>query len=136
METKKVLQKWLPIMEHLKIDKKYQEIFSTYAELCDERILVEDGITENLLPVNLKVLSELNFDKLNIKLIDTITETIEFKETITVKTKDSIIELENKLLDNLIDFLNTKSQIEIYKLVSCIGISENEIFIRSRISFK
>lgn len=145
-----IIKKWKPILKELKISEKNYVFFSTYAEtLINNLSDIENE--QNLLPVNLRVLSQLDFDNIDIKLsnledLEKI-EDLEIKETIdrsillnidAASGLKIVQDTENILLDKLIALLNTKKEIFIYKLVNSIGIrniDENttEMFITSRI---
>lgn len=145
-----IIKKWKPILKELKISEKNYVFFSTYAEtLINNLSDIENE--QNLLPVNLRVLSQLDFDNIDIKLsnledLEKI-EDLEIKETIdrsillnidAASGLKIVQDTESILLDKLITLLNTKKEIFIYKLVNSIGIrniDENttEMFITSRI---
>ena len=147
------IKKWEPMLESLKVGKNYYDFFATYAEKLSNEISYLQN-EENLLPVNLKLLSKLDMKNINISLIDVDDLNVDFiiRETFDAEQikaqmnsmnmvsdtkKDIIPKMESVLLDKLADLLNTKKEIQIYKLVSKIGIEQNgsdiEMFIISRI---
>ena len=145
--TERIIKTWTPILETLKVSEKNYDFFATYAEKFKEILTTEDN-EQNLLPVNMKVLSLLDFDNIDITLSETPhVDVFEIKETIdknVLPNTDGAFELkiiqdtESSLLNQLVTLLNSKKEISIYKLVNSIGIrniDENiiEMFLTSRI---
>lgn len=137
-------KKWAPILETLNVDENNYDLFTTYAEQLSGDIDLDPD--ENLLPVNLKILSKLDFNNITLTDIEN-TEVIEIKETFDVEEikakmnteteKDIIPLMEDIILDKFTTLLNSKKEILIYRLVNQIGIKENggniEMFVRGRI---
>ena len=137
---KNTIEKWKPILEALNVSENNYEFFATYAENFDTTLInVEDQ--QNLLPINLKTLSQLDFNNINITFKQTpdYIKTVEFTTKINKSDVLNVAVIESKLVEELSTFLNTKKEIIIYKLVSQIGIrdiDENnvEVFLQSRVS--
>ena len=79
---KNTIEKWKPILEALNVSENNYEFFATYAENFDTTLInVEDQ--QNLLPINLKTLSQLDFNNINI----TFKQTPDYIKTVEFTTK-------------------------------------------------
>lgn len=149
-------ENWKPIIETLGIDEKYHELAINFAQKLTDRMnenvnLESFGIENNLLPLNLKILSKLNLDR-DIEILsepkqnNVEVDDIEFTEKIITENhkdltaKELVEKFENVLVDKLVDYINqTDGKLYIYELVSSVSmISEKNwnpmCIFRSRIS--
>jgi len=132
-----ILTKWKPILDALKLtDEKKRLLIAEYAEhhmkLDAEAstIFETKSMDQNLLPISLKVLSELNLDGKNIE-IKMGMPTKSFSIDLPIGENDFhpnyIEEIgENALLHLLIDYLNeqleTKNNLYITTMVNSISL--------------
>lgn len=142
----KVLKKWAPIVDALKVtDEDKRQKMADYAEHHSKLENIESittvGNSQNLLPISMKVLSEMN----NFNIINDPPDTIEYSitikryEIIAMETKgfDIMPQLESVLIKEIINDLKDKD-ISVYTMVDSIAlITENELggkmILRSRV---
>jgi len=148
------LKKWSPILDVLKVTVKRQ-LIAEYAERHShmefERvttfstpettpldIITNPDLGQNLLPVSLKILSQLNLNGKNVSLKDglpTISFSVELeknevKDIKEVEGLELVQKLENKLVDNLVTYINkeleTKDNLYINTVCQSISIISTE----------
>ena len=140
----KIIKKWSPILDVLGIDEKNRELVSQYAEdVMQTESTIDPHSRTNALPMSLKVLSKLNFDEIDIKLVGP-----EDVNTFNIKVYFSndeypIATLEHYhslLMGELLDILKDKKEISIYRLIDTLCVKEDEkgnfFHLTSRIKIK
>ncbi len=112
---------------------EYAENFAKM-EILKSDTLSSDSLTENLLPINLRILSKLdNFEITNdASQINDITYKIRIDKSFESSSLDYINELEHSLINMMIEDLKEKN-ILIYSLVNNVFIDSDELVIASRI---
>lgn len=159
-----IYTKWSPIMDALKVtDKKTRKIMAKYAEFHMKHDIENqihfvknenDDITQNLLPVSMKILALLNIKDKNVILTEglpTLSFDVEIdKEQIRVikESDDSelsstmVQQLERILVDKLVEYINkeleTKDNLYLTTLAQSISIISSEewkprMYLHSRI---
>jgi len=129
---KKELEKWVPILNNFQIDDEMKDIMLEY---CDRHTKIENDISlmtmntqKTLLPLSLKILSNLNLKGKNVIFEDSL-EPMVFRSETDIKKDDhfDLIGLAEKKLSNLlVEYLNkeleTKNNLHITTLVSRIQL--------------
>ena len=146
-----MLKKWNPILEALKVtDDKIKKIIVEYAEYCQSDGYykkIENDIMQNLLPVSLKVLSQLNIkdknvilkedDKFGFEDMPTKSFSISINKSELVSIKEGIgfegaEKMESVVIQELVDYINkeleTKENLYISNLVQSISIISTDIY--------
>ena len=80
-----------------------------------------DKKTENLLTVNIKTLSQLKVDYI---FTTNLKENDKFEISREIKEGNTIQEIEEYLLNEIVVHINSLNNIQIYKLVSSISIKD------------
>ena len=120
INVENAVKKWNPIFEALEItDKKVVEFGSIYAEyysmLTNERVSVGFGdMLNNLLPLNLKVISLLNLTNKNIEikeglktqLVKTVMTKMQYDEICSGSGMEAAIKMEKDVVDLLANEIN------------------------------
>jgi hypothetical protein len=132
----KVIKKWEPISSALNIDEDVVKDFCEYAEHHSKN---DQMMSENLLPLSLKLFSKIE----NIKTFRILNKPIQGKVYSALIKKSEIDELkvigvnqlenmENLLMNEVVDDINKSKStyIEVYKFVSKIEVKEQEQYIR------
>lgn len=143
-----VIEKWGPIMETLGVTNsekvikmsEYSENFAKNESLKTSNV---DGINMNLLPLNLRILKDLD----NFEITDDMSQVNDIFYAVHIKNKNPDIslefstsqmvldytnELESSLIDMMVEDLKGK-KILIYSLVNNVFIESNKLVISSRI---
>ena len=131
-----ILTKWKPILDVLKVTDEKRLFIAEYAEhhmkLDSEAstIFETKSMDQNLLPISLKVLSELKLDGKNVEIkmgMPTKSFSMLLNENDGILNPNYIEEIgENTLLHLLIDYLNeeleTKNNLYITTMVNSISL--------------
>ena len=141
-------------MDALKVtDEKIRKIMAEYAEFHqqyqNENLIVSatDDIAQNLLPVSLKILSQLNLTEKNVILkqgLPTLSFDIDINMKQVSDMKDGgidgtqiVIQLEGILTKKLVEYINkeleTKNNLYITILVDSLTIESTKFILTSRI---
>jgi len=144
-----IYRKWSPIMDALKVtDENIRKIMAEYAEFHqqhqNENLIVSatDDIAQSLLPVSLKILSQLNLTEKNVILKEGLP-TLSFDVDVNMKQvndmKDGgidgtqiVIQLEGILTKKLVEYINkeleTKDNLYITTVAQSISLISEEKF--------
>jgi hypothetical protein len=125
----RINKKWETKLNHITFNKDYSlDDISNYCEnfnniICENfnEYVCDDLEPEKLLQVNLEVLTKLNIDYTFINDINGCDK-FEITSEITDKEKDSIQKIQNLVLNDFINHINSQDSIEIYKLISTMGL--------------
>lgn len=156
-----IYEKWTPILEALNVtDEKmrkfipeYAEYYSKYStELTTYIVEPKNDISQNLLPLSLKVLSQLNLKDKNVQIkgsLPTLSFSIDVEESQILAIKEAgidsetiVIQLETMLRNLLVEHINkeleTKNNLYITNIVQSISIMSSEgykprMYLHSRI---
>jgi len=154
MEQKSLEQmfkKWSPILDALKVtDDKIKKIMVEYAEYClspEYYQKYENDIAQNLLPVSLKILSQLNIKDKNVVLkedhkigfedMPTKSFSISINTDELISMKESVgfggaEKMESVVIQELVNYINkeleTKENLYISNLVQSISIISTDIY--------
>lgn len=119
----RIIEKWQPILNSIFFHHNYNmENLCNYCDNFDKYIMFSniDKDTENLLPVNIKTLSQLKIDYV---FTTNIEECDKFEISREIKENNSIQEIEEFLLNEIVNHINSLNNIQIYKLISSIYIN-------------
>ena len=144
-----IYTKWHPIIDALEVtDKKKRKIMAEYAEFHqqyqNENLIVSENedIAQNLLPVSLKILSQLNLTEKNVILkqgLPTLSFDIDINMKQVSDMKDGgidgtqiVIQLEGILTKKLVEYINkeleTKDNLYLTTVAQSISLISEENF--------
>jgi len=115
---------WYPILSTIFFHHKYDlNNLSNYCNNFDKYVMFSDidKKTENLLTVNIKTLSQLKVDYI---FTTNLKENDKFEISREIKEGNTIQEIEEYLLNEIVVHINSLNNIQIYKLVSSISIKD------------
>ena len=134
-----IYKKWSPVMDYVFPNKSdnIKRIMSEYAEHHSKIICNDNMVDENLLPVSLKVLSQIDcfdsiIEKNNFIISNEPLETFTFKVNISYDEYgvDYIEQCESLLREELVNILNKRlkgaTAIKVYKIVDTITIDKED----------
>lgn len=142
----KALKKWQPVISHLNVKEKYQEILAEYAEHHCELETNNLNISMNDLPLSMSVLSKIlqeidlhiEISKEPLNTINILTIKVDgdlfFQnpsmaiEAVENAAKDEIVKIFKKKLSN-----NTK--LKIYKFISCSVNQSKQLVYTANVKF-
>jgi len=136
LDAKKLLNKWRPIMEALSVSDEVAKLcFSVYCEkfsLEESKSIIYDDYFHNLLPVNLKILNNLNLEDKTIIVTTSNENTKDYIFDFKVKTDDImfgldvISQLEHNVVETISESINKNLEesdtLYVNRLVSSVNV--------------
>lgn len=142
------LLKWQSIIDMINIDDKYHFIVAKYCEHVANleqcaALTMAGSLTNNLLPLNLRLISKLDLSKVEFVFdpinIPTTSFSIHIEDMSMLSDLSQMNNIEHTLIEEYSKYLNTKEHIKIYNLVESLSMIKetpsgiNNIIIKSRI---
>lgn len=140
IDTEKVVSKWKPIMEAMKIEDNTMKIFlSAYSEIfalndTKKKSFLSD-VFSNLLPINLRILSKLNLENKTVILSENSEYIKDYGFPFTLKKEDLVLgidvvsQIEHEAIEEISNMINLKikdfEKLYINEIVSEIKVEDN-----------